>query len=162
MTRRRAVLRWGLGLGLLATSGALLRSLLWPPPFDDDEQARLLSFVATLLGDEPAAITLLPAFLAQGARDRALRRLVRRGLAALDGLADDAGGASFGALLPATRETVLEHAASLETKEVARIFYERLRLEFFGLYYSRPEVLAAMRLPPPPQPAGYPAYLEAR
>lgn len=161
MTDRRGVLRWGLGVGLLLASGSLLRSLFWPAPLDDREIEGLQALADALLGEREAAAAALPALLAGASRDRGLRRIIRRGLSELEGLARARSGAALGALSALERDTLLELASRAEPQSVLRVTYERLRLELFNLHYARPEVLAALKLPAPPQPLGYPGYEDA-
>ncbi len=161
MTDRRALLRWGIGLGLLASSGGLLRSLLWPPPLDTDETALLKAYAAALLGDGEAAHAILGALVARADQDRGLRRIVRRGLSAVERLAKDRGHASLGVLAASEMDTLLEIAARAQVGSVLRIAYERLRLEIFALHFARPEVVASLALPAPPQPLGFAKYEDA-
>ncbi|KAB2840533.1 MAG: hypothetical protein F9K47_13385 [Burkholderiales bacterium] len=161
MTDRRAMLRWGIGLGLLASSGGLLRSLLWPPPLDTDETALLKAYAAALLGDGEAAEAILGALVARANQDRGLRRIVRRGLSAVERLAKEGGHASLDVLSTAATDRLLETIANAQAGSVLRIAYERLRLEIYALYFARPEVVASLALPGPPQPAGFPGHEDA-
>lgn len=161
MTDRRALLRWGIGLGLLASSGGLLRSLLWPPPLDTDESALLHAYAAALLGEGEAAGAILGALVARANQDRGLRRIVRRGLSAVERLAKERGHPSLDGLAAAEMDRLLEVAASAPAGSVLRIAYERLRLEIFALHFARPEVVASLALPAPPQPSGFPKHEDA-
>jgi hypothetical protein len=162
---RRDILRWGLGLGLISASGAMLKSLLWPAPVEADELRNLESFAAALLPDDglnAADLSGLAARLAERAdADRGLRRIVRRGSRWLDEAAAELRGRAFSALDLADRETLLRRAAGAAPESLPRVLFERLRLELFGLYYARAETAAALGLPAPPQPAGFPDYTRA-
>lgn len=165
MVARRDVLRWGFGLGLIAASGAMLKGLLWPAPLEAGERRTLESLAASLLPEEGLAAPGLAMLAAQIAgradADRALRRILRRGTRWLDEAADELRGRSFAALDAADRETLLQHASTAEAGSLPRVLFERLRLELFGLYYARAETVAALGLPSPPQPAGFPDYTRA-
>lgn len=163
MLARRDLLRVGLGLGLIGASGVALRQLLWPPALAESERHGLLALGESLLPaaglDGGALAVLIAGLAAQTDADRALRRVIRRGLHWLDGESKGEGG--FSSLPRDARHTLLERAVAQAPGSVPRVLLDRLRMELFALYYARPETLAALGLPPPPQPAGYLDYQRA-
>jgi len=162
---RREALRWGLGLGLLASSGALLKSLLWPAPVTDAETGVLLAFGEALL--PPAALSrgglngMIGDVVAAANSDRALRRVLRRGVAWIEDAAGSHASPGFSLLTAEAATGIVAATAAAEVGSVPRVFYERLRLELFARCFARPQVLAALGLPGPPQPGGYPDYTRA-
>lgn len=165
MITRRDLLRWGLGLGLISASGAMLKSLLWPDPLSTDEQDMLARIAAVLLpadGLDAAGLAALAAQLAARAdADRGLRRIVRRGSNWLDDAATDLRRGGFAELGATERESVLRRAAEATPGSVPRVLFDRLRIELFALYYARAETAAALGLPAAPQPAGFSDYTRA-
>jgi hypothetical protein len=157
--KRRQLLRLALGAGLLASSAALLKSILWPAALGADDVAALEGFADTLLpADElPAATSLgVPRALAKkAATDRQLRRLLRLGLDWLDSAARARFGRSFVGLSESERNQVLSDAATAPQGSTERVFFDRARIELFTLYYAHPQTWAGLRASFPPQPIGF-------
>ncbi len=159
MLARRDFLRLGLGLGLIGASGLALRALLWPPALSAAERQDLLALGESILPtaglDGGGVATLVGLLAMQADADRSLRRVIRRGVRWLDDEAKTKADSGFRSLLPQERHAVLERAVAFAPDSVPRVLVDRLRIEFFRLYYARTETIAALGLPPPPQPAGY-------
>ncbi len=165
MIDRREALRWSLGLSLLAASGAVFKSLLWPAPISAAESLALRAYATIFL--PPAGMSaeamaeLVQDLVAAADTDRSLRRVLRRGMAWLEARAGESGAADYAAMAPDLAARVLPAAASAAPGSVPRVFYERLRWELFRRYYARPQTLAALKLSGPPQPLGFPDYTRA-
>ena len=158
-SKRRQFLRFVLGASLVASSAALLKSILWPAALDADEIATLERFADTLLpADElPAATSLgVPRALVETAlTERRLRRLLHRGLSWLASTSRRDFGRPFTELGDAERSQVLAIAAAAEESTVERIFFDRARMELCTLYYAQPQTWVGLQASFPPQPMGF-------
>lgn len=158
-SKRRQFFRFVLGASLVASSAALLKSILWPAALDADEVAALERFADTLLpaGELPAASSLgVPRALAETAlNDRQLRRLLHRGLNWLASTSRRDFGRPFTELGDSERGQVLAIAAAAEEGAVERIFFDRARVELYTLYYAHPQSWTGLHASFPPQPMGF-------
>jgi hypothetical protein len=158
-SKRRKFLQYVLGTSLVASSAALLKSMLWPAALDADEVAALEHFADALLpaGELPAASSLgVPrAWVETALTDRHLRRLLHRGLNWLASTSRHDFGRPFTELSDSERGDIITTAAAAEEGTVERIFFDRARLELCTLYYAQPETWVGLQASFPPQPMGF-------
>jgi gluconate 2-dehydrogenase subunit 3-like protein len=158
-SKRRRFLRFAISASLVASSAALLKSILWPAALDADEVATLERFADALLpaGELPAASSLgVPRALVEAAlTDRQLRRLLHRGLSWLASTSRRNFGRPFTELSDSEYGQVLAIAAAGEEGTVERFFFDRARLELCMLYYAQPQTWIGLQAVFPPQPMGF-------
>jgi gluconate 2-dehydrogenase subunit 3-like protein len=158
-SKRRQFFRFVLGASLVASSAALLKSILWPAALDADEVTALERFADALLpaGELPPASSLgVPRALVETAlTDRQLRRLLHRGLSWLASTSRHDFGRPFTELSDTERGQVLAIAAAAKDGTVERIFFDRARLELCTLYYAHPQTWVGLPASFPPQPMGF-------
>lgn len=139
-----------------------------------------ISYAATPRGESESPrgrLTSLPSFLdtlipadatpsaTQLGLDRALvqhaerienyTRLLELGCEWLDETSVKLHGARFDGLKHLQREAVVTLAETSPEKSIPRIFFERIRFDLFGLYYTTPASWAGLGISSAPQPHGY-------
>jgi hypothetical protein len=161
---RRKFLRLTLGVGLVASSGYILKDIFMPSQLDSGERGTFKAFLDTLIpSDEtPGALQLgvSEKILAKASEDAQYRRLVRKGCSWLNRRAKGRGSAGYTSLGQCGQEAVLRELADAPENSAAHIFFERLRSDAFFYYYAHPASWAGLRYKGPPQPDGYPDYTE--
>lgn len=159
---RRSFLRISLGIGLLASSGYILKDLYFPSPLTAGEIGTLEAFLDTLIPADstPGALELGVAgkILVTAREDAGYRRLIRKGCGWLDGKARGRKADSFFSLDGQGREILVAEAAEHAQGSLPRIFFERMRNDAFSHFYAHPASWKGLRYKGPPQPDGYPDY----
>ncbi len=162
---RRKFLRLTLGMGLLATSGYILKGVYMPAQLDVREVTTFKAFLDSLIpSDEtPGALQLGVGekILKKASEDAQYRRVIREGCNWLDRRAKSRGGAGYSSLSLRRREELLGESAVSPQRSAARIFFECIRSDAFFYYYAHPAGWTGLRYKGPPQPEGYPDYTEA-
>jgi hypothetical protein len=159
---RRSFLRTSLGIGLLVSSGYVLKDLFLPAAIKPEERRTIEAFIDTLIPQDttPGALQLGVAakILAKAHEDGQYRRLARKGCEWLDRKAGTRRADGFFSLGGREREELVGQAAKAAVGSVPRIFFERLRADAFFHYYANPASWKGLRYKGPPQPDGYPDY----
>jgi hypothetical protein len=162
---RRSFLRLTLGIGLLASSGYILKNVFLPSQITSRENKTLEALLDTLIpSDEtPGAIELgtLGKIRLLADRDYQYRRLLKSGCAWLNDKAAEQNTDTFSSLSAAKREEVVRQAAGSRPESMPRLFFERIRSDAFDHYYAQPESWRALGYKGPPQPEGFPDYADA-
>ena len=161
---RRKFLRLTTGIGLLASSGYILKDIFLPPQLDVAERRTLEAVLDTLIpSDEtPGALKLgvSSKILDKASQDAQYRRLIRKGCSWLDRKASGRGASGYSSLDEGNREAVMGELAGVPDGSVAAIFFEQLRSDAFFHYYAHAASWRGMGYKGPPQPEGYPDYTE--
>lgn len=161
---RRKFLRLTLGVGLIASSGYILKGVFIPAQLDVRERRTFEAVIDVLIpSDEtPGALQLGVAkkILHKASQDTQYRRLIREGCAWLDSKARSRGGAGYLSLHEGNREKVMEELAGSPAGSLPGIFFGQLRSDAFFHYYAHPASWKGLGYKGPPQPDGYPDYTE--
>jgi hypothetical protein len=163
ITRRR-FLRLGIGVGLLAASGYLFKTVLMPSKLSSYETGVLKAYLDTLIppGDAPSASALgvLEKILEDAQADNALRRIIKKGCAWLDDMAGKRGSLPFASLGESDRDDIVELASHARGGSPEAVFFERIRTPAFSYYYSQVESWPYLGYDGPPQPKGFIDYAQ--
>jgi hypothetical protein len=142
LVSRRKFLRLTLGVGLLASSGYILKDIFLPSQLDIAERRTFTAFLDTLIpSDEtPGALKLGVAekILNKASQDAQYRRLIRKGCAWLDRKARGRGGAGYSSLDEGNREVVMGELVGVAAVSVPGIFFEQMRSDALFHYYAHP------------------------
>jgi hypothetical protein len=159
---RRTFLRTSLGIGLLVSSGYILKNLFLPAAINSAERITLESFLDALIpADETPSATQLGVagkILTQALEDSQYRRLIKKGCGWLDHKARQHGADGFHSLGNREKEKVVAEAADADADSLPGIFFARLRSDAFFHYYAHPSSWKGLGYKGPPQPDGYPDY----
>lgn len=68
---------------------------------------------------------------------------------------------SFERLKPSQREAIVTLAETSPENSIPRMFFERVRFDLMGLYYSSPASWEGLGISSPPQPNGYPDFTQS-
>jgi hypothetical protein len=162
---RRSFLRATLGIGLLASSGYILKEFFFPPQIGSAERRTLDALLDTLIPSDatPGAVQLGVArkIFDKASEDAGYRRLISKGCGWFDRKARGRGADGFPSLGEREREELVEQAEKADAGSVPGIFFERLRADAFFHYYAHPASWQGTGYKGPPQPDGYPDYADA-
>lgn len=159
---RRLFLKLSVGAGLLASSGYIFKTVLWPSAVTPEETKTLSSYVDTLIPPDitPAAsqLNVPQMIISKSKSDRKYRRLIKKGCHWLDKQAGYFNADSFAMLNEQNREHIVKIASEGERDSLHGIFFERMRLDAFFCYYGIVESWKGLGYEGPPQPKGFPDY----
>ncbi len=159
---RRLFLKLSLGAGLLASSGYIFKTVLWPSQVTPDETKTLSAYLDTLIPPDvtPGAVQLnVPEMIISKSRtDRKYRRLIKKGCRWLDTQAGDFKTDTFASLGGETRQEIVKIASEAERSSLPGIFFKQIRLDAFFYYYGTAESWEGLGYDGPPQPLGFPDY----
>ncbi len=159
---RRSLLQLVIGGGLLGWSGYLIKALYWPSQLDRNELATLDAFLDTLVpADEtPGALDLgiHEVMAVRIAKDREYRYLVRVGNTWLNTQARAFSKDDFPACDVEERVRIVKNAEDSGPDSPAFVFFTRLRMDCFKLYYADPRTWPGLGFAGPPQPIGFPLH----
>jgi hypothetical protein len=124
-----------------------------------DRFTSLPSFVDTLIPADstPSAsqLGLDQALLRHAEGIENYSRLLELGCEWLDKTSTSLHGAAFDGLKDPQREAIVTLAETSAENTIARIFFERVRFDLFGLYYASPASWDGLGISSAPQPKGY-------
>ena len=130
-----------------------------PPALTHSSLTTLTAFIDTLIPADatPSAsqLGLEPALRRHAAAIENYPRLLELGCEWLDATGMRLHRAGFAALPATRREAVVTLAETSPTNSIARIFFDRVRFDLFGLYYASPASWEGLGFDSPPQPVGY-------
>ncbi len=159
---RRLFLKFSLGGGLIASSGYIFKTVLFPSQVTPDETRTLSAYLDTLIPPDvtPGAVQLkVPEMIiSKSTSDRKYRRLIRKGCRWLDAQAGYFNGDSFASLDEHNRQEIIKIASEGERDSLQGIFFERTRLDAFFYYYGTAKSWKGLGYKGPPQPYGFPDY----
>ncbi|UCE78583.1 MAG: gluconate 2-dehydrogenase subunit 3 family protein [Nitrospiraceae bacterium] len=159
---RRLFLKLSIGAGLLASSGYIFKTVLWPSQVTPDETKTLASYLDTLIPPDitPGAVELNvhEMIISKTRTDRKYRRLIKKGCRWLDTEAGSFNADRFASLGELNRQKIVKIASQGKRDSLTGIFFERTRLDAFFYYYGTIQSWKSLGYEGPPQPIGFPDY----
>lgn len=161
-TSRRQLLLAGVS-GLLAPWLGKAHALTLSTAASNNPLASLPYYLESLLPAEGALpggleVGVPGALLEKAYTIPAYERLLQNGGRWLEREARQSYRATFSALSEGQREKIVEKAERSPPGSLPRVFFQRTRVDAFEIYYSHPQVWAALGFDGPPQPLGYPDF----
>ena len=159
---RRLFLKLSLGAGLLASSGYIFKTVLWPSQVTPDESNTLSAYLDTLIppDETPGAVQLnVPGMIISKSKtDRKYRRLIKKGCGWLDAQAKYSNADRFASLDEDNRQEIVKISSEGDRGSLPGTFFERIRLDAFFFFYGTTESWKGLGYDGPPQPFGFPDY----
>ncbi len=159
---RRLFLRLSIGAGLLASSGYIFKTVLWPSSITPYETDTLTVYLDSLIPPDmtpgAAQLKVPEMIISKSETSRKYRRLLKKGCSWLDKQAGQFNADKFTALSETDRQKVIMIASEKKRTSLPRIFFEQTRLDAFFYYYGNIESWAGLGYDGPPQPFGFPDY----
>lgn len=161
---RRYFLKLSLGIGLIAFSGYLFKTIFWPSRITAGETKTLTAYLDTLIPADtsPGAVQLGVAekIISSSHKERKYRRLLKKGCVWLDSKARSHNAADFSLLDQRARSEIVGIASNERADQLPNIFFERTRFDAFSHFYAHPDSWTSLGYDGPPQPYGFPDYTQ--
>lgn len=156
---RRHFLRLSAGVGLIASSAYIFKTVLWPSRLMNREIQTFTAYLDTIIPADiaPGAVKLgVPdSLILKSAADKKYRRLIKKGCDWLDSTAKQYSAEGFASLSDVDRQKVVRLASEARSDSLPGIFFKQTRLDAYYFFYANPESWIVAGYNGPPQPFGF-------